>query len=75
MQRKWIATERDSEMHGLKKKLQKHSGLFVVLALIISSFSAIAAPSALAATPSSPSSLVMCKSFKTAYQYVSSTGT
>ena len=75
MQRQWITTDGDSRMHGSKSKLHKHSGVLAVIALVISSLYSIAAPSALAVTPAAPGNLVMCKSLKTTYQYVSTTGT
>lgn len=62
-------------MRGSKRKLQKHSGVLAVFALVISSLYATATPSAIAVTPAPPGNLVMCKSLKTSYQYISTTGT
>jgi hypothetical protein len=54
--------------------LQKRNAVLVVIALVISSLNSIALPSAFAITPVAPGNLVMCKSLKTNYQYVSTTG-
>ena len=69
-----ITTDGDLRMHGSKRMLQKRNAVLVVIALVISSLNSIALPSAFAITPVAPGNLVMCKSLKTNYQYVSTTG-